>query len=89
MTGPRFVVYSRGDCPLCDEFVAELTRALGISAPAFDVRDVDADPETRRRFGLKVPVLTCDGSVVCHGRLDAAALARLLPRPQGGGRRLL
>jgi hypothetical protein len=39
---------------------------------------VDADPVTRRRFGLKVPVLTCDGSVVCHGHLDRAAVARLL-----------
>jgi hypothetical protein len=40
--------------------------------------DVDADPATRRRFGLKVPVLTRDGRVVCHGHLDRAALARLL-----------
>jgi hypothetical protein len=33
-----------------------------------------------RRFGLKIPELTIDGSVVCHGRLDAAAVARLLAR---------
>jgi hypothetical protein len=43
-----------------------------------EILDVDADPATRRRFGLKVPVLTCDGSVVCHGHLDQAAVARLL-----------
>jgi hypothetical protein len=43
-----------------------------------EVRDVDADPLTQRRFGLKIPVLTVDGSPVCHGRLDAAAVARLL-----------
>jgi hypothetical protein len=39
---------------------------------------VDADPGTRRRFGLKVPVLTCDGRLVCHGHLDRAAVVRLL-----------
>jgi len=73
MPDGRFVVYTRSACGLCDEFIAELA-ALGI---AFDVRDVDDDPLTRRRFGLKVPVLTCDGSVVCHGRLEPGAALRL------------
>jgi hypothetical protein len=73
MPAGRLVVHSRADCAPCADFIAELG-ALGI---AFEVRDVDDDPVARRRFGLKVPVLTCDGSVVCHGRLDRAALARL------------
>jgi hypothetical protein len=73
MTAGRFIVYTRSDCGLCDEFIAQLA-ALGV---AFDVLDVDDDPVTRRRFGLKVPVLTCDGSVVCHGRLEPAAALRL------------
>ena len=74
------MVYSRDNCPLCDEFVAELSRLLAPTDERIDVRDVDADPLTRRRFGLKIPVLTVDGSLVCHGRLDAAAVARLLAR---------
>jgi glutaredoxin len=74
MSGHRFLVYTREDCPLCDDFVA----ALAAIVPDFGLRDVDADPVARRRFGLKVPVLTCDGSVVCHGRLDRAAALRLL-----------
>ena len=76
MPGRRFLVYTRDDCPLCDEFVAELAAIV----PAFEVRGVDDDPTTRRRFGLKVPVLTCDGSVVCHGRLDRDAVLRLATR---------
>ncbi len=73
--GP-FLVYSRSNCGLCDEFIAELAE-LAALAVEFEVRDVDADPVSRRRFGLKIPVLTCDGSVVCHGRLDADAVLRL------------
>ena len=80
MTEPRFLVYSRDACALCDEFIAELARALGGAGVSFAVRDVDADPVARRRYGLKVPVLTCDGSVVCHGHIDAGALALLLSR---------
>jgi glutaredoxin-like protein DUF836 len=80
MSEPRFVVYSRENCPLCDEFIDELTSQLATIAERIEVRDVDADSLTRRRYGLKVPVLTFDGSLVCHGRLDAAAVARLLAR---------
>ncbi|HEY7754536.1 MAG TPA: glutaredoxin family protein [Steroidobacteraceae bacterium] len=76
--GARFRVYTRADCALCDKFIAELSSALATSGEAPEILDVDADPVTRRRFGLKVPVLTCDGSVVCHGHLDRAAVARLL-----------
>jgi hypothetical protein len=76
MPAHRFLVYTREDCPLCDDFIAELAAVV----PQFDVADVDGDPATRRRFGLKVPLLTCDGSVVCHGRLDRDAVLRLTAR---------
>jgi hypothetical protein len=80
MPAPRFLVYTRDGCALCDEFIHELARQLESGRIEFAVRDVDADPVTARRFGLKVPVLTCDGSVVCHGRFNAAAVARLIAR---------
>lgn len=73
MAGAHFLVYTRAGCALCDEFIAELS-GLPLS---FELRDVDDDPVARRRYGLKVPVLTCDGSVVCHGRLDRDAALRL------------
>ncbi len=80
MPEPRFLVYTRDGCALCDEFILELSRELDATGAAFGVRDVDADPMLQRRHGHKVPVLTCDGSVVCHGRFDAALVRRLLSR---------
>jgi hypothetical protein len=76
MPVPRFLVYTREECSLCEEFIAELRQLVA----EFEVRDVDDDPGTRRRFGLKVPVLTCDGRLVCHGHLDLAAIARISRR---------
>ncbi len=73
MDTPRFRVWTREDCGLCDAFIRELAEIL----PAFEVQDVDDDATACRRHGLKVPVLTCDGSVVCHGRLDREAVLRL------------
>jgi len=80
MADPRFLVYTRDGCALCDEFILELGETLGTSGLSFGIRDVDADADAARRYGLKVPVLTCDGSVVCHGRLDAGAVTRLIRR---------
>jgi predicted thioredoxin/glutaredoxin len=72
-------VVHRQDCDLCDEMVAELT-ALGrkIQLPPVSIVDVDGDPELVRRYGLNVPVLLLDGTVVCKHRLDADELRRLL-----------
>ncbi len=78
----RLVLLGREDCGLCEEFQAGLERfAATHPLPAFQVRDVDADPETRRRYGLRIPVLLLDGEPVCEHRFDAAELQRLL-RPR-------
>jgi thioredoxin reductase (NADPH) len=75
----RLTVVHRHECELCDEMLAELA-ALNrtVELPPIDVVDVDADPDLKRRFGLHVPVLLLDGTVVCRHRLDADELRRLL-----------
>lgn len=75
---PGLVLYTRQDCGLCDVLLAELEPWLGARGLDLEIRDVDADPLTQRRFGLKVPVLTVDGEIACFGRLDLAAVERLL-----------
>jgi hypothetical protein len=49
--------------------------------PPIDVVDVDSDPELNRRYGLNVPVLLLEETVVCRHRLDPVELDRLL-RPR-------
>ena len=76
---PRLTVVHRQDCDLCDEMLTELEAlGRGIRLPPIDIVDVDADPELVRRYGLNVPVLLLDGTVVCRHRLDAEELRRLL-----------
>jgi predicted thioredoxin/glutaredoxin len=52
--------------------------ARQIVLPPITVVDVDADPDLLRRYGLNVPVLLLDGTVVCKHRLDVDELRRLL-----------
>jgi thiol-disulfide isomerase/thioredoxin len=78
----RLVVMSREGCHLCEQMLeqlAELERAAVI--PAVTVVDVDSDPDLVRQFGLKVPVLLLDNSVICHYTLNSNELLRLLGRP--------
>ena len=76
------VVLSRDGCGLCLDMLhelAELERTQ--SLPPVTVVDVDSDAELVRRFGLKVPVLLLDGSVICHYTLNSKELLRLVARP--------
>jgi hypothetical protein len=59
--------------------LAELEREQAI--PAVEVIDVDSDAQLARQYGLKVPVLLLDGSVVCHYTLNSKELLRLVGRP--------
>lgn len=75
------VVVSREGCGLCEDMLhglAELERAQAL--PPVTVVDVDSDPELVRQFGLKVPVLLLDGSVICHYTLNSNEVLRLVGR---------
>jgi hypothetical protein len=76
------VVITREGCGLCDEMLsglAELERTQ--SLPPVTVVDVDSDPDLVRQFGLKVPVLLLDGSVICHYTLNSNEVLRLVRPP--------
>ena len=76
------VVLSREGCHLCEQMLAELAELEKDGRiPPVNLVDVDSDPALARQFGLKVPVLLLDGSVICHYTLNSQELLRLVPRP--------
>ena len=76
------MVLSREGCGLCEEMLHQLAELeLEKAIPAATVVDVDSDAELARQYGLKVPVLLLDGSVICHYTLNSKELLRLLQRP--------
>lgn len=78
---PGLVVLSREGCHLCHEMLVALAALeRDGSIPEVKVVDVDSDAELARQFGLKVPVLLLDGSVVCHYILNSKELLRLAGR---------
>jgi len=73
-----FVLYVRAGCHLCDMFLVELEQDLAPARAAVTVVDVDGDPALAVEFGLRVPVLTLSGRVVCEGHYESARVRRAL-----------
>lgn len=75
---PALVLYVREGCHLCELFLVELSVDLGPTIEDVRIVDVDRDEELAARFGLRVPVLEVDGTVLCEGVYDGPGVRRAL-----------
>ena len=75
---PRFVLYSRPGCCLCEEMLSELSLLPEAQPFGVDVLDVDAEHAAKVRYGHKIPVLLFAGEMVCSGRLDTEEVHKAL-----------
>lgn len=64
-------LYTRRECPLCDEAKAAL-RAAGLAANEVDI---DRDPDLKLRYTDDVPVIMIDGKEAFRHRVTAEQLA--------------
>ncbi len=80
--GGSLVLLGREGCGLCEEFETQWhALAERLALPPLEWRDVDADPELRRRYGDRIPVLLWDGVSIATTHFDAAEIERLF-RPR-------
>jgi len=75
---PRVVLLGRVGCHLCDEARAVVAGVCDALDVAWVERDVDADPQLRRRWSDEVPVVLVDSTVHARYRVDPASLRRAL-----------
>ncbi len=76
------VVFSRHDCCLCDEALAEIEGARVEVPFELEVVDVDTDPALAERYGEEVPVIEIDGRKAFKYRVTRKELLRKLGRPR-------
>lgn len=75
---PRVVVLTREGCHLCDEAIAVVAAVCAETGDGWSTRDVDADPELRRRYTDEVPVTFVDGNQHDYWRVDPVRLRAAL-----------
>ena len=71
-------LYSKPDCPLCDEAREALGRVRGRTS--FDLREVDitTDPQLEARLRERIPVVALDDEELFDFHVDEEALERRL-----------
>lgn len=77
---PRLTLYSRVYCHLCEDMLAALEVLRGEYSFDVEVLDVDADPELEAKYDELVPVLTANGTELCHYFLDEPKVREYLVR---------
>ncbi|MCY3881822.1 MAG: glutaredoxin family protein [Chloroflexi bacterium] len=71
---PPVTLYTRADCPLCDEARALLDRLAANLGFTVEAVDIDADPELRSRYNYAVPVIAVGSEEIARAPVRAAAL---------------
>lgn len=75
----RWLLLSRPDCHLCEDFETALREHLGEQALTLDHADVDTRGEWRMRYGTRIPVLLDEhGQLLAEGIFDADTFERNL-----------
>jgi glutaredoxin len=74
----RVVVWTRSNCPLCDEAAEFLEREQQKLGFQLNYADVDSDPDHQKEFGDFVPVVEVDGEVRFRGHINAVLWNRLV-----------
>lgn len=78
----QLTVYTRRGCHLCSDMMQALERLRPELGFQLLEVDIDADPELRRRFDTRVPVLAAGEVEICYYFLEEASLRAHL-RPGG------
>jgi glutaredoxin len=69
----RVTVYTRRNCPLCDEAI----EALDATGVVYKKIDIASDPGLEAEYGAAVPVVEVDGVAVFEGGMDPLNLVRM------------
>ena len=75
---PNVTLYSKPDCPLCDEARQALGRVRGRVAFDLDELDITTDGELEARLRERIPVIALDGEELFDFHVDEEALERRL-----------
>ncbi len=79
----ELLLYSKDDCPLCEEMAAAAAEAGRQIPLSVAYVDITADPRLQTEYGLDIPLLFHDGACIAKHRITAEELVAKLKRRLG------
>jgi glutaredoxin len=76
----RVSLYSKPDCPLCEEAKEVLERVREGTPFELEILDISQDPELQREYAESIPVVFIEGRKAFKVRVDETELRRKLHR---------
>ena len=61
-----YSIYSRPECHLCDDMLAELKKWQNQYDFEFEVFNIDNDSELTARYAARIPLLALDQTEICE-----------------------
>ncbi len=80
----KVTVYSRSDCPLCEEALEFLAQRRRRDRLEIEVKSIEGDPDLERAYWDRIPVILIDGRERFYGRIDPVLFSRLMAAPEKG-----
>jgi glutaredoxin len=74
----KVTLYSKQECPLCDEARAALGRVRASRPFQLEEVDIEQDPKLQSRYGERVPVVALDGEELFDFVVDEQSLEQRL-----------
>lgn len=84
MSTSKLVLYTKTNCPLCDQAKGVLLNVQQEIPFLLEERDIEADPSAWERYHTMIPVVELDGEVIFYGKVSAHRLRQILAAKQGG-----
>lgn len=80
MGRPRVTLFTKVDCPLCDEAKAVLQQARGRVPFDLELVDIEVDREYYEAYKWEIPVVHVDGRLAFKHHLDLEKVVTRLER---------
>jgi glutaredoxin len=74
----EIIVYTKPDCPLCDEGKEIVSAAARGHLTGIREVDITGNPQLMKAYGIRIPVVVIDGELITCGRIDPTRIAAKL-----------
>ena len=76
----NFILYTKDKCHLCEKAKRELQKARESIPFQYEEVDIETSDELIEKYGLMIPVLMLEGTMIQYGQIDCNTIVNFLKK---------